>query len=794
MWHRRSNIAQIMKEESDTSASNDLLERLASHPHPLLSLTNNLCNIKHLQQQSPAVLSTALQQQPINIKSSPTSSGSSSPSPVSISSVTSISKVSSSTNGNGTNTPALVVAPRSSCTNSLSSNQQIGSSIVTPATILQSKATLDKIAQICNPLSFSTMMTNSEHSRLISSSDHNRIFQELVAVLSSANSTRSKSSSSDSSNAGSPLSSISLSVNTKPGVKPRSSDSPGSGSLPTGTREKVFVCQICNRSFGYKHVLQNHERTHTGEKPFECRECHKRFTRDHHLKTHMRLHTGEKPYHCTHCDRQFVQVANLRRHLRVHTGERPYACELCTSKFSDSNQLKAHMLIHKGEKPFECNKCMGRFRRRHHLMHHKCPKDEANVGRPRRGRRPRAYDQLQPASPNSLSSSRPASADELFAQLPLMAAVTSTTSNNSPMTNSNYNYNRHQMTSSKQISSHNHHNNTHAHHNQHHHHNAHHHHHQTLPLLGGPPPLHPHPLSPAGAAPASSLPPAAHHFTKRDQHSPPKSRRKPRHTIRILPQHTSISSDIFHDDDDDELQPLNLTTRQLSTHLGLKSRRAYNTNNNDNNTNDNFNNNDGEDVLDLSRSRSDAEESEEPEPIEEDDEDEDEELEADHLSLSLKKPNIIDNNNRHRLLIQSNLLGHNQIEKDNDEEDDIKIENGSLTKRILSGHPYSLKHHINKRYHQMNDNNGNGLSDRKLSTTTSTISSKMFDNRLIQLKKHQIQKSNGVTTVPMIRIDDEDENDNEDQHDVEPSNKNEDNDNDVLIRAIQQTETTTASF
>ncbi|XP_064089109.1 protein krueppel-like [Macrobrachium nipponense] len=142
-----------------------------------------------------------------------------------------------------------------------------------------------------------------------------------------------------------------------------------------GRPDRVFTCKICNRSFGYKHVLQNHERTHTGEKPFECKECHKRFTRDHHLKTHMRLHTGEKPYHCTHCDRHFVQVANLRRHLRVHTGERPYACELCASRFSDSNQLKAHMLIHKGEKPFECVRCCGRYRRRHHLMHHKCPND-----------------------------------------------------------------------------------------------------------------------------------------------------------------------------------------------------------------------------------------------------------------------------------------------------------------------------------------------------------------------------------------------------------------------------------
>lgn len=160
---------------------------------------------------------------------------------------------------------------------------------------------------------------------------------------------------------------------------------PSSGSSPNsnqeqspvpqsrdGSRDKQFTCKICSRSFGYKHVLQNHERTHTGEKPFECPECHKRFTRDHHLKTHMRLHTGEKPYHCSHCDRQFVQVANLRRHLRVHTGERPYTCEICEQRFSDSNQLKTHVLVHNNEKPFECDRCHMKFRRRHLLSTHKC--------------------------------------------------------------------------------------------------------------------------------------------------------------------------------------------------------------------------------------------------------------------------------------------------------------------------------------------------------------------------------------------------------------------------------------
>ncbi|KAK0092696.1 hypothetical protein PV326_000838, partial [Microctonus aethiopoides] len=159
------------------------------------------------------------------------------------------------------------------------------------------------------------------------------------------------------------------------------SPSPPTSISPEATkdsRDKVFTCGVCSRSFGYKHVLQNHERTHTGEKPFECPECHKRFTRDHHLKTHMRLHTGEKPYHCNHCDRQFVQVANLRRHVRVHTGERPYVCDICSTKFSDSNQLRAHVLIHKGEKPFGCERCLMRFRRKHHFLQHKCSPSNNN--------------------------------------------------------------------------------------------------------------------------------------------------------------------------------------------------------------------------------------------------------------------------------------------------------------------------------------------------------------------------------------------------------------------------------
>lgn len=55
----------------------------------------------------------------------------------------------------------------------------------------------------------------------------------------------------------------------------------GSPTVSPETGEKKnkkqnFICNVCKRGFGYKHVLQNHERTHTGEKPFQCPVCHKR--------------------------------------------------------------------------------------------------------------------------------------------------------------------------------------------------------------------------------------------------------------------------------------------------------------------------------------------------------------------------------------------------------------------------------------------------------------------------------------------------------------------------------------
>ena len=48
-------------------------------------------------------------------------------------------------------------------------------------------------------------------------------------------------------------------------------------SIPA--EEKPFVCDECNKSFGWEKNLKRHMKIHTGEKPVVCNVCEKQFPR-----------------------------------------------------------------------------------------------------------------------------------------------------------------------------------------------------------------------------------------------------------------------------------------------------------------------------------------------------------------------------------------------------------------------------------------------------------------------------------------------------------------------------------
>ncbi|XP_030643973.1 zinc finger protein 13-like [Chanos chanos] len=134
-----------------------------------------------------------------------------------------------------------------------------------------------------------------------------------------------------------------------------------------GTREKLFMCNICGKAFNRPKKVEIHQRVHTGEKPFRCTTCGKWFSEAGNLKKHQRVHTGEQPYSCTLCGKRFAWIRNLKTHLhleahqRVHTGEKPFKCATCGKLFSEAGNLKKHQRVHTGEKPFTCTRCGKRF-------------------------------------------------------------------------------------------------------------------------------------------------------------------------------------------------------------------------------------------------------------------------------------------------------------------------------------------------------------------------------------------------------------------------------------------------
>ena len=160
--------------------------------------------------------------------------------------------------------------------------------------------------------------------------------------------------------------------------------------------EQIYTCEVCNKQFATKSVLNRYMRLHTGKEKlipnselqneqlkcdlccitfsninykqkhmlehqildYECEDCGITFPEKSQYQKHVKIHKVENPTNkCTECPKKFMHPWQLKRHKLTHSGEKPFMCNQCDKAYGQKSHLKDHMRTHTGEKPFRCDIC-----------------------------------------------------------------------------------------------------------------------------------------------------------------------------------------------------------------------------------------------------------------------------------------------------------------------------------------------------------------------------------------------------------------------------------------------------
>uniref|UniRef100_A0A8W7PZP9 Protein krueppel n=1 Tax=Anopheles coluzzii TaxID=1518534 RepID=A0A8W7PZP9_ANOCL len=86
-------------------------------------------------------------------------------------------------------------------------------------------------------------------------------------------------------------------------------------NIRTHQDERKYKCTICGLPWKTKESLRTHERSHSSEQPYACQHCPKRFKTRYGWKSHELTHTGIV-FSCQLCDKTFRYKTLINAHIR----------------------------------------------------------------------------------------------------------------------------------------------------------------------------------------------------------------------------------------------------------------------------------------------------------------------------------------------------------------------------------------------------------------------------------------------------------------------------------------------